>query len=143
MNQNKEKKFFELAKNASKFSDFNRTKMGSVIVSQNRVLAIGWNSEKETALQKKYNKHRFDELSPENTINKEHAEIAAVSHLLKEYKLNKLDLSKCHIFVYREHKSGEKALARPCKACEAALRHLGIKSVFYTGENSFVHEVYD
>jgi len=67
-----------------------------------------------------------------------HAEINAIQRLSRR---SGEDFSKCHIFIYREG-GGTKRLAKPCKACEKAIRDLGITNVHYTGLNSFVYEKY-
>lgn len=54
-----------------------------------------------------------------------HAEIAALVKLPRNSNPHK-------IFVERFYKSGKPANAKPCKVCEAALKHYGIKFVEYT-----------
>ena len=68
-----------------------------------------------------------------------HAEIELIS------KIRYLDInfSEVEIYVYRETRDGRKALAKPCLACETALRELGIRRVYYTGNNSYISEVYE
>ena len=46
-------KGFELAKNASEFSDYNKNniRIGSVIIYKNRVLGIGYNTKKTSPIQ--------------------------------------------------------------------------------------------
>lgn len=68
-----------------------------------------------------------------------HAEIELIS------KIRYLDInfSEVEIYVYRETKDGKKALAKPCLSCETALRELGIRRVHYTGNNSYISEVYE
>lgn len=132
------KRFFQLAKNASTFSDFPKQKLGAVIVYKNKVLSVGWNTSKTIPMQRKFNKYRnFD---PETAVNSAHAEMIALDRLLKQY--DNVDFSRCSIFVWRNYKDGSPALARPCPACEHALREIGITDVYYTGRNSFIHEKY-
>ena len=63
-----------------------------------------------------------------------HAEISCLD------KLKHGDYSLAKIYVYRETKSGELALARPCEICTMALKHYGIKSVFYTTKEGYAEE---
>lgn len=139
MNNYKIARFFEAARDASKFSDFKQTQVGSVITYQNKILCVGWNMKKVLPLQKKFNKLRC-KFDPENAINSAHAEISAISNLLKTYNLNKIDVSKCNIFIFRAHKDGTLALARPCPACMGAIKKIGIERIFYTSHNHFIHE---
>lgn len=140
ISKNNFKRFFKLAKANSEASDYKRQKLGAVITLKNKVLSVGWNTEKESAMQKKFNKLRgFD---PNNYRNCAHAEMNAISKLLKFYNTDDIDFSKLNLFVYRENKSTHKvALARPCPACMAAIKTLGIKHLYYTGENSIISEV--
>ena len=64
----------------------------------------------------------------------------AVIYDIVDIDMLDIDFSQVRIFVWRgKHKP---SLAKPCPACERALRDLGIKRVFYTGNDSFVNEVY-
>lgn len=57
-------------------------------------------------------------------------------------KIRNLDVNfnEVEIYVYRELKSGERAMARPCAACLAALMDLGIRKICYTTENGYCEE---
>ena len=88
-------------------------------------------------MQKTYNK-RASQPWADNYPNCMHAEINAIQRLSKR---SGEDFSKCHIFIYREG-GGSKRLAKPCQACEKAIRDLGITNVHYTGLNSFIYEKY-
>ena len=57
MNTNK---YFELAKNASKLSDYNKNniRIGAILVYKNKVIASGWNTKKTNPMQLYYNKYR-------------------------------------------------------------------------------------
>lgn len=54
-----------------------------------------------------------------------HAEIAALIRLNNSCKPHK-------ITVERYHKNGSPANARPCRICEKAIKHYGIKYIEYT-----------
>ena len=121
-------------------SDFPKHKIGAVFVYKNSVLAVGCNSCKTSPIQKKYNKNRdYNVNAGYGLTNTIHAEVAT----LNKVKYLDIDFSKSSLFVYREHKNGDKALARPCKACSALIRDMGIKDVYYTTENGYCHEVFD
>ncbi len=128
-------KGYELAKSASLNSDFYKCHTGAVAVYRNKVLAIGWNSEKLSTMQAKYNTRTrgFDGHKYRSTI---HAEMMVVNKI----KYLDIDFSQVKIFVWRGQDFPE--LSKPCKACERALRDLGIRKVFYTGNNSYISETY-
>jgi deoxycytidylate deaminase len=132
-------KYLAFAKSVSKFSDFcgdtTSRHTGCVIIYKNKVISVGWNTNKEHPLQKKYNKERgFNTDSCKNSL---HAEMYA---LVKTDGLD-IDWSKATIFVYRELANGRCAMARPCKACMKAILDRGIKNVYYTTGIVYEHEV--
>jgi cytidine deaminase len=96
---------------------------------------VACNSEKTHPIQQEYNKYR--NIQGNNINHKIHAEIAS---LLKIRHLN-IDWSKVEIYTYREHKNtGEKALAAPCQACRVYIQSLGIRNLYYTGNNNIIYE---
>lgn len=126
---------FEYARLASLHSDCGCHALGAVAIYGGKVLAIGWNCNKTHPIQARYNsmERGFDGYSYKSTI---HAEMMVINKI----KYLDINFSKVKFFVWRG-KEGPK-LSRPCAACERALRDLGIKHVFYTGNNSFIEETY-
>jgi deoxycytidylate deaminase len=131
----KTERFFRYAKNIAEMSDFEKQKMGCVVVYKKQVLSTGFNTTKTHPMQKIYNKYRFEEDSP----HKLHAEINALLSLRNA----DIDWSKVKVFVYRKSNNGRGALARPCPSCMAYMKKLGIKHIYYSTYNEPVHEVLD
>lgn len=130
-------KYFNLAKNASKFSDFERQHLGCVFIYKNKVLEIGWNTMKTNPIQKEYNKFR----DYKDYCNKNDGAIhAEMSTIIKTKNLENIDWKKVKVFVYRELKDGTKAMARPCKACMAAMIDRGIRDVYFTTNYNWSYE---
>ena len=129
-------KGYELAKSASLNSDFYKCHTGAVAIYGNKVLAYGWNSNKSSLMQARYNSRTrgFDGHKFNSAI---HAEMMVVNKI----KYLDVDFSQVRIFVWRGQ--NEPMISKPCKACEQALRDLGIRKVFYTGNNSYVSEIYN
>lgn len=109
-------KYFDLAKKLSKKSDHHSHQLGCVIVNKNKVIGLGFNQIKTHTRSL----HQFKML---------HAEMSAL--LGNSYE----DLRGCEAYVYRECKNGKKAMAKPCPACEQALKLAGIKKVYFTVDN--------
>lgn len=135
-------RYFDLAKNASTFSDYNKVHIGCVIVYKKQVIGIGWNTKKTNPIQKYYNQFRtteddIREYDINSHTNSLHAEMMAILNATRTFKG---DLSKCSIFVYRELKNGNLGIAKPCKACSQMLQDFGIKNIYYTTENGYVYE---
>lgn len=128
-------KGYEFARQASLKSDFIRCHTGAVAIYNNRILALGWNSSKTSSLQARYNKERgFDGYTYKSSM---HAEMMIVNKI----KYLDIDFSQVRIFVWRG--IDKPRLSKPCAACEKALRDLGIRKVFYTGNDSYIEEIYN
>ena len=118
------------ARAASFMSDCPQHHLGAVLAYGNKVIAVGWNSTKTNPLQKELNKERnFTDNEAKNN-GAIHAELACLLNV----KYMDIDYSKACLYIYREHKDGHPALAKPCAACARAIRERGIKpkNVIYT-----------
>lgn len=132
----REERFFNIAKEMSALSNFDRARVGAVVVQGKRVLSASCNSMKTRPLQHYYNIYRNFE-NYKNSNSCEHAEISALSPLIGK----EIEWDKVSIFTYRQLKTGEKACSRPCAACSKLLRDLGIKTVYYVDKNGdFIKE---
>lgn len=130
MMSKKEIAYFEAAKAVSTLSD-HRYQMGCIVVNKHKIISSGYNSETRChGVQARLNHQQYGMFSP----GKIHAEISAL------LPLRRTDLSKASIFIYRETRDGKKALARPCPCCEKFIKELGIKNIYYTGNDSLVYE---
>lgn len=125
--------YFKAAKAVSEMSDFKQYHIGCVAVSGHKIISSGYNSCKTNPMQKRLNVHRFD-VDTNHTI---HAELSCLLPLINRKDINFSDIS---LYIYREHKSGNLAIARPCASCEALIRSLGIRNIYYTGNNSYISE---
>lgn len=128
---NREKKIFKIAREIATFSDYKGPHIGAVVVEGKTIISTGYNSNKTRPLQQQYNSYReFDNQT--NIIHSQHAEISALSHLIGK----EIDWKRVSIFTYRElKKTKKKACSRPCKACMALIKDLGIKNIYFIDEN--------
>ena len=125
---------YELARLCSQKSDFDRCKTGCVAIYHGHILAKGFNSNKTSPLQAYYNQRRgFDGYSYKSSL---HAEMMVIS------KIRNLDIDFGQVKLYIWRGTDYPMYSRPCEACEAAIRDVGIKKVFYTGNNSYIKEIY-
>ena len=125
--------YFKAAKAIAELSDFPRVKIGCCAVYKHKIISSGCNSMKTNPTQKKLNAHRFSVDTP-HTI---HAELACLLSLINR---KDIDFGGVSLYIYREFKSGDLALARPCASCEALIRSLGIRNIYYTGNQSYISE---
>lgn len=126
----KDKRYMKVARAVSNTSTYEgRIKIGSAIVKKNRIVAVGCNENKTHPIQKKYDKYRG--YSTKHTL---HAEIASIING------NKDDLLGSTMYIYRNDKNGNLSICRPCKACYAMIRKVGIKRIVYTIPNGYAEE---
>lgn len=128
----RERAMFRAAKAVSELSD-HRVQIGCVVVNKHRIISSGCNSSTKChKIQAELDGEKFGCECP----GKIHAETATLLPLIHDG----VDLSKASIYVYREHKNGVMACARPCARCEKLIRKCGIKRIFYTIENGVAEE---
>lgn len=127
--------FFKVAREVSFLSTYHGARIGAVVVDGRHIISSGANGEKTNPTQARYNSYRFKD---SNTLPKVHAEVAALNPLIGR---KEIDFTRLSIYVYRELKTGERALARPCKSCMALCKDLGIRKVFYSTPDGFAEEL--
>lgn len=123
-------KFFEKAQKESESGAYKNFKIGAVVTYNGSVIGIGHNSCKTSPVQEEYNKYRNFEQSPKNN-SYIHAEIDALAPLRKK----DIDWKKVSVYTCRTLKGGKLACARPCPACMAFIKSLGIKNIYFTDED--------
>lgn len=124
------------AKAESLLSDFDRYHLGAVLYYKGKMVSQGHNSKKTSPIQKALNKQRGFDPDECGSYNPIHAEVSC----LGKAKDANIDFNRAVVFVYREHKNGEKAMARPCKGCMKALKDFGVKTICYTTESGYCVE---
>ena len=128
---------FNKAQQASTYSSYSKHHLGAVIFYKNKVISVGWNTNKELLLQRRYNVLRNFDVT--KYPNYGHAEMCAIHKMINTYDMDKIDKSKLSIYIWRG-RFGKGMMSRPCAACQAALKDFGIKNIYYTGNDSFVYE---
>lgn len=125
--------YFNAAKAVSELSDHPSQKLGCVVVNKHKIISSGFNSNvKCHKIQAELDTKMFGECCP----GKLHSEVSSLLPLIK----SGVDLSKASIFVYRSHKDGSAAMAKPCKRCEHLIRQCKIKKIYYTIESGYAQE---
>ena len=129
----KDKAYFGVAKAISKLSDFPKIHVGCCAVYKHKVIGTGYNTNRTSPLQKKYNMYRFREETPSTC----HAELTCLKPLIGR---KDIDFKNVSLYIYREYQNGELAMSRPCASCMKMIEDLGIRNIYYTGTNSYVSE---
>lgn len=126
-------KYFDKARQAANISDYYKTHIGCVAVYQGQVIGIGCNCNKTHPTQKFYNQYR---IKSDVMLPKLHAEI----NCLNQIRHLDINFTKVKLYIYRICRDQPYGLARPCPSCMAAIKDLGIRDVYYTGNDGFVYE---
>lgn len=127
------KAYFNAAKSVSELSDFPKVNIGCVIVYKHHIISSGYNNQKGNPLQKKFNKHRFDD-------DHKHCLHAETQALLPLVGRKDIDFSRVSLYLFRQYKNGDLAPSRPCPSCMALIKSCGIRHIYYTCDNSYVSE---
>lgn len=105
-------RYLQLARLLSAKSNY-KIQVGAVIVKHSKPVAVGWNTV----------------MSHPRWVTEKcatrHAEIAA-------FVSTETSLKGATVYVYRAHRDGTPALARPCENCQAVLAHAGVRSMVYS-----------
>jgi deoxycytidylate deaminase len=117
-------KHAELAKKMAERSSY-KFRVGCVIVRGSRVVGFGWNDGVKTHAK---SPHPFKSV---------HAEFDAVMSTKGE------SITGCDVYVCRLLANGSLAMAKPCEHCEAMLRKLGIRRVFFSIADEWQQIDYD
>lgn len=126
-------KYFSKARRAAMISDYHKTHIGCVAVYQVTVIGIGCNCNKTHPTQKFYNKYRKQS---DSMLPKLHAEINCINSI-KNLGVN---FSRVKLYIYRIRKDQPYGLSRPCPSCMEAIKDLGIRDIYYTSNDGYVHE---
>lgn len=134
-------RYFDMAHKMADKSTYDNFHLGCVFVYQNHIIGSGYNSNKTSPIQKKYNKYRTFRYGPQPVSHKNHAEIACLKSVPKSVDMA-TDWSKVRVYIYRVSPGHESkfGLSRPCSGCLKMLRDKGIRHIYYTGDSSYVYE---
>ena len=138
MLSDKDRKFFECAREVATFSKYKRIKIGAVAVYRGRVISTGFNSNKTHPLQMEYNHYRTFDTDVSQVLPAMHAETDCLHKIDMNIRWNKVEL-----YVYRKCSSREHGLARPCPSCLNLIKDLGIKKIHYTTDDGYCLEILD
>jgi tRNA(Arg) A34 adenosine deaminase TadA len=103
-------------------SDETRTCHGAVLVKGGNIINAAHNKWSYSSFGKRFRERN-------KGISTLHAELAAVLNLDRSITQG------TDIYVVRIDKKGDFKMSKPCSMCETALKHVGIKRVYYTTDD--------
>jgi len=124
----KNKRYIELAKRVAEQSNYGKFRHGAVLVKGSSVRSVSCNKHRHCSFGARFRK----EGDGEATL---HAELGAILGM---------DRSTTHgsdVYVARINRGGEARISKPCPMCEAAMRHVGVRRVYYTNEHGKIERM--
>ena len=115
----KVKRYFELARNMAHNSPYGKLRHGALLVRGGSVMNTSFNKDKFNSFGSRF---REQDRGPATL----HAEIGCV------LGQSRSTTSGADVYVCRINKKGEFRYSKPCAMCHQALRHVGVKRVYYT-----------
>ena len=121
----KVKRYFDLGRNLAYNSPYGKIRHGAVLIKGGSVLNASFNKDKYTSFGSRFR-------SPTRGHATVHAEIGCVLGLPRSVT------SGADVYVCRINRNGEFRNSKPCTMCHEALKHVGVKRVYYTtNDNTF------
>ena len=128
-------RYFKKAYQVASISGYRKVHVGCIAVYCGNIIGIGCNTNKTHPIQKYYNRYREPDCIS-TCAPKLHAEINCINSI-KHLDVN---FSKVKLYVYRIRKDRPHGIARLCPSCMAVIKDLGIKDIYYTTNDGYVHE---
>ena len=113
------KRCFDLARNIAFGSEYGKIRHGAVLVKGGSVINASFNKENFNSFGVRF---RGQDCGPAT----HHAELGCILGLPRSATTGST------LFVCRVNRRGEFRLSRPCYMCHNALKHVGVKKVYYT-----------
>ena len=110
---------FALAKNIASNSPYGKIRHGALLVKGGSVINASFNKENYSSFGKRFR-------SPQRGHATVHAELGCILGLPRDVT------SGTDLYVCRINRRGEFRFSKPCSMCHEALKHVGVKRVYYT-----------
>ena len=124
----KNKRYIELAKRVAEQSNYGKFRHGAVLVKGNSVRSVSCNKHRHCSFGARFRKEGFGEATL-------HAELGAI------LGMDRSVTQGADVYVARINKEGEARISKPCSMCEAAMRHVGVRRVYYTNESGKIERM--
>jgi len=115
------KRFFEFARKMAMMSDYGKFRHGAVLVKHGAVMSAGLNKDKPCSFGERFRSRGLGEA----TI---HAELCVILNVPRKQTEN------ADVYVVRVGANNDVRNSRPCPMCQEALRFVGVKRVYFSGE---------
>ena len=114
-----------LARNVAYNSPYGKLRHGAVLVKGGSIINISFNKENYTSFGTRFR-------NPSHGHATVHAELGCVLGMPRNVTTG------TDLYVCRINKEGEFRNSQPCSMCHEALKHVGVKRVYYTTNNNTI-----
>lgn len=116
---------FSLARNVAYNSPYGKIRHGAVLIKGGSVINVSFNKDNYSSFGTRFR-------SPLRGHATVHAELGCILGLPRDVT------SGADLYVCRINRKGEFRFSKPCSMCHEALKHVGIKRVYYTTNNNTI-----
>ena len=119
------KRYFDLGRNVANNSSYGKIRHGAVLIKGGSVINASFNKENYSSFGTRFR-------DPHRGKATVHAELGCVLGLSRNVTVG------ADLYVCRINRKGEFRNSKPCAMCHNALKHVGVKRVYYTTNNNTV-----
>ena len=116
---------FSLARNIAHNSPYGKIRHGAVLTKGGSIINASFNKDNYTSFGSRFR-------SPLRGHATVHAELGCILGLPRDVT------SGADLYVCRINRKGELRFSKPCSMCHEALKHVGVKRVYYTTSDNTV-----
>lgn len=124
----KNKRYIELAKRVAEQSNYGKFRHGAVLVKGSSVRSVSCNKHRHCSFGARFRKEGYGDATL-------HAELGAI------LGMDRSVTQGADVYVARINKEGKARISKPCSMCESAMRHVGVRRVYYTNENGKIERM--
>ena len=118
-------RYLSVAKRVAQQGSCEKTSHGAVLVKGGNIINAARNKWSYSSFGKRFRER-------DKGISTLHAELAVVLNLDRSITQG------TDIYVVRVDRAGEFRMSKPCSMCESALKHVGIKRIYYTTDDGTI-----
>ena len=118
-------RLFALARNIAYNSPYGKIRHGAVIIKGGSILNASFNKENYSSFGTRFR-------SPHRGHATVHAELGCILGLTRDSTVG------ADVYVCRINRDGDYRNSKPCSMCHEALKHVGVKRVYYTTNNNTI-----
>jgi hypothetical protein len=126
------KRLEEISKSLVDYNSSKRCHHFSFVLYKNRIISIGYNSQKTHPVNLK---NRKKSLKTGEDFSDQKYVCSEFSAINKLKNMTNIDSKKCVLVNLRYNRNGKVDMSKPCMSCENLLKYFNFKKVIWTNNN--------